>query len=46
MHHLSMTAFTCSLRREGCLMDKNRRVIWEMGDDVATVLALVAFICL
>jgi hypothetical protein len=46
MQHLSMTAFTCSLRREGCLMDKNRQVIWEMSYDVPTVLALMAFICL
>jgi hypothetical protein len=46
MQHLSMTAFTCSLRREGCLMDKNRQVIWETSDDVPTVLALMAAICL
>jgi hypothetical protein len=27
-------------------MDKNRQVIWEMSDDVPTVLALMAAICL
>jgi hypothetical protein len=27
-------------------MDKNRQVIWEMGYDVPTVLALMAAICL
>jgi hypothetical protein len=46
MQRISMTAFTCSLRREGCLMDKNRQVIWEMSYDVPTVLAPMAAICL
>jgi hypothetical protein len=46
MQHFSMTAFVCSLRREGCLMDKNKQLIWEASDDVPTVLALMAFICL
>jgi hypothetical protein len=27
-------------------MDKNRQVIWETSDDVPTVLALMAAICL
>jgi hypothetical protein len=44
MQHLSMTAFTCSLWREGCLMDKNKQLIWEAIDDVPTVLALMAVI--
>jgi hypothetical protein len=44
MQHHSMTAFTCSLRREGCLMDKNKQLIWEASDDVPTVLALMAAI--
>ena len=44
MQHLSVTAFTCSLRREGCLMDKNKLLIWEASDDVPTVLALMAII--
>ena len=39
MQHLSVTAFTCSLRREGCLMDKNKQLIWEAGDDVPTAVA-------
>jgi hypothetical protein len=46
MQHLSMTAFTCSLRREGCLMDKNQLLMGEPGDDVATVVALMAAIYL
>ena len=41
-----MTAFACSLWREGCLMDKNKLLIWEATEDVPTVLALMAAICL
>ena len=46
LQYLSMTASACSLRREGCLMDKNKYFMWEASDDVPTALALVAAICL
>jgi len=41
-----VTAFICSFRREGCLMDKNKLIMWDASDDVPTVLALMAVICL
>jgi hypothetical protein len=44
--HPSVTAFTCSLRREGCQMEKNKRPAWEASDDIPTVLALMAAIYL
>jgi hypothetical protein len=42
----SVTAFACSLRREGCQMDKNKLPTWEASDDFPTVLALMAAIYL
>jgi hypothetical protein len=42
----SVTALACSFWREGCLMDKNKLPTWEAIDDVPTVLALMAAICL
>jgi hypothetical protein len=46
MQRLSVTALACSFWREGCLMDKSKLPKWEAIDDVPTVLALTAAICL
>ena len=42
----SVTAFIRSFWREGCLMDKDKHLMWEANDAIPTVLALVAAICL
>jgi len=41
-----MTVLVCSLWREGCLMDKNKHLVWEANDAAPTMLALMAAICL
>jgi hypothetical protein len=42
----SVTAFTSSFWRGGCLMDKDKHLTWEANDAIPTALAQVAAICL